>query len=75
MVRGDVNIQELPTVTNFCDLWLFGLHDYHQNDIIQHLELHIIIMECGCGMGCMWAGQSVGRGCRRSKYDYRAGAR
>ena len=46
-IREDVKIQELPTSTNFCDLWLIGLLNYYKKKIIfpliQHLEWHIIL--------------------------------
>ena len=48
MVKGDVKIQELPTVTNIWDLGLMGLLYCHKN-IIQHLELDItlgILISC-----------------------------
>ena len=28
-IGGDVKIYELPTATNFCDIWLRGIVNYH----------------------------------------------
>ena len=42
-VRGDVKLQELPTVNNFCKVWLMGFQNSYKQNIIQHLEYHTLV--------------------------------